>query len=80
MKNVLYDTNIILDVLMKREPFYQESVIALSLVGKNSVNGYVAGHAITTIDYIFQKKVGYLQSRQAISKKFHYLWEKIIYC
>ena len=68
MKTILYDTNIILDVLMQREPFFQNSVIALSLAGKNSVNGYLAGHSITTIDYIFQKKVGYLQSRQAISR------------
>jgi len=68
MKSILYDTNIILDVFMQRQPFYADSALALALAGRGVVNGYVAGHAITTIDYIFQKKVGYIQSRQAIKR------------
>lgn len=68
MITVLYDTNIVLDVLMQRQPFYVNSALALSLAGRDIVQGYVAGHALTTIDYIFQKQVGYLESRRAISR------------
>jgi predicted nucleic acid-binding protein len=67
MITVLYDTNIILDVLMQRQPFYVNSTLALSLSGREIVHGYIAGHAVTTIDYILQKQVGHHQSRQAIS-------------
>ncbi|WP_217884465.1 PIN domain-containing protein [Thioflexithrix psekupsensis] len=46
MITVLYDTNIVLDVLMQRQAFYVNSALALSLAGRDIVQGYVAGHAL----------------------------------
>jgi predicted nucleic acid-binding protein len=74
-KRVLYDTNVVLDVLLRRHPHYQFSVAALDVVEKQSaiVEGYIAGHAITTLDYLLRKQVGKAQSRTALTK----LLEKI---
>jgi len=69
-KRVLYDTNVVLDVLLRRHPHYQFSVAALDVVEKQSaiVEGYIAGHAITTLDYLLRKQVGKAQSRTALTK------------
>lgn len=48
----LIDTNIILDVLLKREPFYSEGAKVLNLSKEDSVNLYVSASAITDIYYI----------------------------
>ena len=48
----LIDTNIILDVLLKREPFYNDGVKVLNLAKEDSVNLYVSASAITDIYYI----------------------------
>ncbi len=58
-KRVLYDTNVVLDVLLQRQPHYQASVAALDVVEKQSaiVEGYIAGHAVTTLDYLLRKQV-----------------------
>lgn len=48
----LIDTNIILDVLLNRAPFYSNSVKVLNLSGKESITLYVTASSITDIYYI----------------------------
>lgn len=48
----LIDTNIILDVLLKRKPFYNDSVEVLNLSGQKDINLYVTASSITDIYYI----------------------------
>ena len=48
----LIDINIILDVLLKREPFYSVGVKVLNLAKEDNVNLYVSASAITDIYYI----------------------------
>lgn len=52
---VLIDTNIILDVLEKREPFYEASNNVLFLCASKKINGCVALHSISNIYYILRK-------------------------
>lgn len=67
MKRVLYDTNVVLDALMQREPFYSASMAALDVENYGGkVEGYIAGHAVTTVDYILRKQVGPTRSRTAM--------------
>ena len=54
MKRVVYDTNVALDVLLQRDPHFQASARVLDAAGCGQVEGYLAGHAITTIAYILQ--------------------------
>ncbi len=52
---VLIDTNIILDVLEKRTPFYESSNKILFYCATGKVKGYVALHSISNIFYILRK-------------------------
>jgi predicted nucleic acid-binding protein len=60
---VLYDTNVLLDVLQARQPHVAASALALDLVEAKRVEGYVAAHAVTTIAYLLQRRVGAARSR-----------------
>lgn len=48
----LIDTNVILDVLLKREPFYNDSASILTLSGQEDIILYVSASSITDIYYI----------------------------
>jgi len=67
MKRVLYDINVLLDVLLKREPFLADSAAALDAVGQGRVEGYVAGHAVTTLFYVLQQELGMTKSLQVLA-------------
>ena len=52
---VLIDTNVILDMLEKREPFYESSNDVLSLCASKKIKGCIALHSISNIFYILRK-------------------------
>lgn len=52
---LLVDTNIVLDYLLKREPFYEDAKSIMQLCCENTVDGYIALHSVTTIWYILRK-------------------------
>ena len=52
---VLFDTNVILDVVLERVPFYHSSALALSRASSPRLLGLVSAHAIPTIAYIVGK-------------------------
>ncbi len=64
---VLIDLNIILDVLQKREPFYEASVRLLGAVEGGLLEGYLAAHSITTLFYLIQKDRSSADARAAIT-------------
>lgn len=49
---ILIDTNVILDVLLKREPFYKVAIEVLQMAKINTVQEYVSASAITDIYYL----------------------------
>ncbi len=53
---LLIDTNILLDVLLAREPWAEDAVQLLDLVGRGEVQGFVASHAITTVFSIVERE------------------------
>ena len=67
MKKVLFDVNVILDVLMGREPFVNASGAAWAAVEHGKAVGLVAGHALTTIHYLVQKDRGAAKARAIIT-------------
>ena len=67
MKRVLYDINVLLDVLLKREPCLADSASALDAVGQGQVEGFVAGHAVTTLFYLLRRELGVTKSRQVLA-------------
>lgn len=63
---VLFDTNIILDILEKRLPFYDASQSALELCISGEVTGYIALHSISNIFYILRKRYSATDRRKLL--------------
>ncbi len=66
MRRALFDTNLVLDVILDRTPHVKASATALDLVGQGKVEGYVAGHAVTTIAYLVQREKGAAEARRLL--------------
>jgi predicted nucleic acid-binding protein len=64
---VLIDINVILDVLQKREPFYQSSASLLGLAENGQMRGFVSSHTITTLFYLLRKQRGTSEARAVIT-------------
>jgi len=52
---VLVDTNVVLDVLLKRSPFYQDSFKIFQLADKELIYGCLSASSITDIFYLLRK-------------------------
>lgn len=52
---VLIDTNVIMDVLVGREPFLQMSRFVVRLCDEGVIEGYLAAHSITNLFYMLRK-------------------------
>jgi predicted nucleic acid-binding protein len=55
---VLFDTNVVLDHLLAREPFADAAEQLLSLVDAGEVEGMICSTTATTIHYLAAKAVG----------------------
>ncbi len=55
---IFFDTNILLDVLLEREPFYEQAAILWSLVEKEKLTGYISAISVNNIFYISRKYKG----------------------
>ena len=54
---LLIDTNVVLDVLLRREPFFKTAAEILNLTQRDDVREYVSASAITDIYYIANKQM-----------------------
>jgi predicted nucleic acid-binding protein len=52
---VLVDTNVVLDVLLKRTPFYNDSFIVFRLANSSYINGFLSAVSMTNTFYLLQK-------------------------
>jgi predicted nucleic acid-binding protein len=70
---ILIDTNMILDVLQKREPFYATSVRLLAAAEIGRVKGYAASHSITTLFYLIKKDKSVTEARAVITNLLQFI-------
>lgn len=68
MKKLFVDTNIILDLLAKREPFDVESREVFSLADMNEVELVVSSLSIVNVHYILNDVMKIKESRSIIGK------------
>ena len=54
-QRVLFDLNIILDVLQERKEFYDFSARLLALAETGRIQGFLSAHSITTLYYLIAK-------------------------
>lgn len=64
---VLIDTNVIIDFLMKREPYAQDAIDIVDLCNKKQVDGYLAAHTIPNLFYIMRKDFSVAQRREMLN-------------
>ncbi|MFW5983470.1 MAG: type II toxin-antitoxin system VapC family toxin [bacterium] len=59
MKKVLFDTNIILDIALKRESFFEDAQKLFILIDEEKITGNITATTITDIYYIAKKEKGH---------------------
>ena len=67
MRRILFDTNVVLDVLLDRQPYAEASAAAWASVETGSSEGMLAAHAVTTIHYLIRKEMGNNKARRIVS-------------
>jgi predicted nucleic acid-binding protein len=67
MKRVLVDRNVVLDVLLDRQPHVGASIGVWAAVETGSAQGLLAAHAVTTIHYLIRRELGLARARRTIS-------------
>ncbi|MEA5127053.1 MAG: PIN domain-containing protein [Proteiniphilum sp.] len=68
MKNLLIDTNIIIDLLAKREDFYQEVQELFTLADENEVNLYISSLTFANTHYVLSKELNADETRKVLIK------------
>jgi predicted nucleic acid-binding protein len=67
MKRILFDTNVVLDVLLDRQPYAEASAAAWAAVETGISKGMLAAHAVTTIHYLVRKERGNIKASRIVS-------------
>ncbi len=67
MKRILFDTNVILDVLLDRQPHAEASTAVFASVETGIAEGMLAAYAVATIHYLVQKELGAVKARRIVS-------------
>jgi len=63
---ILLDTNIILDLLLKREPFSHNAKDIFLLVENGLLDGFISASSITTIHYLIEKSLSKQEANRYI--------------
>jgi predicted nucleic acid-binding protein len=63
---VLFDTDVILDLLLDREPFAEAAAHIFSKVEKGDMTGYICATTVTTIHYLASKVVGASRAKKSM--------------
>lgn len=53
---ILFDTNVLLDFILEREPFFGEASILLTAVATDQIQGFATATTITDIFYIVRRQ------------------------
>lgn len=71
---ILFDTNVILDVLLHRDPFAEEAITLLGYVETGVIEGWMGATTVTTIHYLVTKSLNKEKAQghiQSLMKLFH---------
>ena len=52
------DNNVVLDVLARRAPWFEDSARLLAFIESGSATGHIAAHTLTTLHYLLERHVG----------------------
>ncbi len=66
VNRILIDTNVLLDYLLTREPFYQDAKNVISVCVDGRVNGCIAAHSISNMFFILRKDYDAKERREVL--------------
>jgi predicted nucleic acid-binding protein len=65
---VLFDTNVILDVLLARQPFLAAAAELFGLVERSRIEGLLCATTVTTVDYLLRQALSRSDAHRALEK------------
>lgn len=68
MERLFFDTDIVLDVLAKREPYFQYAAALLSKSDRGEVRLGVSSLSFSNLNYILSKQLGSSKTRKVLIK------------
>lgn len=71
---ILIDTDILLDVGLKRVPFYKDSTKIIDLVENNILTGYVAWHTLSNFYYLTTSNSGKDKAKEFIKDLLEFVY------
>ncbi len=68
MKKLFVDTNIVIDLLSRREPFYEEATVLFSLADKKQIELSVSALTIANTSYVLLKQINSAKTKSILRK------------
>ncbi len=65
---ILLDTNVVLDLLLEREPHLSAVERIFTLIEEEAHQGFLCATTITTLDYLLTRNLSRKESRQTLSR------------
>ena len=73
MQHLFLDTNILIDILAKREPHHHAAIKLMLLAEQGEASLYCSAISIATCDYILRKQLSATTSKKAIRGLLEYI-------
>lgn len=73
---ILIDTNIVLDLILEREPFVENAILLFEQIECGNLAGYIAATTITNVFYIIRK----IEGREVALAAIHRLLIGLQFC
>ena len=67
MRQALIDTNVVLDVLLDRQPHVEGSAAVWAVIETGLSKGFPSAHAITTIHYLVRRELGNARAKRTVA-------------
>jgi len=68
LKRILFDSDVIIDVMIQRQPFVLNSASALNTATNPDIEAYLAAHAVTNIFYILRQQLGIAKTLEILER------------
>ncbi|MDR2842735.1 MAG: PIN domain-containing protein [Spirochaetaceae bacterium] len=69
----LIDTNVVIDFLSNREPFFNDAVSIMQKCSSGEISGYIAEYTIPTVFYILRRQFSVSERRIMLSQLCQYM-------
>jgi predicted nucleic acid-binding protein len=73
MKKLLIDTNIVIDIVIAREPFLIDSEKVFEVIDNIEVKGFLTSNTITDIYFVVKKSEGHKKTIEILKEMLNFL-------